>query len=104
MILDYLGHSEFIAILKNASGQDVTILSDTWLSNYAFGDLMGRNPTFDINYDILHHIDAIFISHTHCDHLDPYTLISLYKNLKNSPTLLIPETMLFLKDTFLKYL
>ncbi len=104
MILDYLGHSEFIAILKNASWQDVTILSDTWLSNYVVGDLMGRNPTFDINYDILNHIDAIFISHTHCDHLDPYTLIKLYKNLKNSPTLLLPETMLFLKDIFLEYL
>ena len=100
MILDYLWHSEFIAILKNSQWQDVTIISDTWLSDYIVGDLMWRNPTFDINYDVLTQIDAIFISHWHTDHLDPYTLVDLYKNLKNIPILLIPETLQFLKEVF----
>lgn len=61
---------------------------------------MGRNPTFQIDYSILTSIDAIFISHGHTDHLDPYTLVDLYKNLWNSPLLLVPETLLFLKEIF----
>lgn len=104
MILDYLGHSEFLATLKNARGEDVSILSDSWLSNYVFGDLMGRNPTFNLDYTFLKKIDAIFISHSHCDHLDPYTLIELYKNFENSPILLLPEVLLFMKEIFEKYL
>lgn len=104
MIIDYLWHSEFLAILKNKKEEKVTILSDSWLSDYVVGDLMGRNPTFTLNYDILHSVDAIFISHAHCDHLDPYTLIELYKNFKKSPPLLLPETLSFLEEIFIKYL
>jgi L-ascorbate metabolism protein UlaG (beta-lactamase superfamily) len=104
MILDYLGHSEFIATLKNKSGKDVTILSDTWLSDHIVGDLMGRNPTFSLDYSVLTQIDAIFISHAHTDHLDPYTLVGLYKNLASKPILLIPETLTFLKSTFEEFL
>ncbi len=104
MIIDYLWHSEFLATLKNSNNEEVKILSDSWLSDYVVGDMMGRNPTFSLNYRLLESIDAIFISHAHCDHLDPYTLIDLYKNLKNSPILLLPETLSFLKDLFIKYL
>jgi L-ascorbate metabolism protein UlaG (beta-lactamase superfamily) len=104
MILDYLGHSEFIATLKNKSGKDVTILSDTWLSDYIVGDLMGRNPTFSLDYSVLTQIDAIFISHAHTDHLDPYILIEIYAHLVSKPILLIPETLTFLKSTFEEFL
>nr|MDD3719983.1 MBL fold metallo-hydrolase [Candidatus Gracilibacteria bacterium] len=104
MIIDYLGHSEFLINIENADGKIVKIMSDAWLTNYAFGDLMARNPTFKLDYEKLGEIDAVFISHSHCDHFDPYTLIEMQKNFKNLPTLLIPETIRFLVPLIQKYL
>lgn len=62
-------------------------------------------------------IDAIYISHSHTDHLDPYTLIEIYsaysseqdfspvRNDKNKgPTLLIPFTLEYLAPLFREYL
>ncbi len=104
MQIDYLWHSEFLINIENADWKPVKIMSDAWLTNYAFWDLMARNPTLTIDYDKLWEIDAIFISHSHCDHFDPYTLSEMYKNLNNLPILLIPETIKFLTPLLDKYL
>lgn len=103
MKIQYLWHSEFIVELKNKNWQTVKIMSDSWLSNYAFWDLMERNPKMKIDYEKFN-VDAIFISHSHCDHLDPYTLMEIYENIKPRPLLLIPETLNFLVPLFKKYL
>ncbi|MDD2870929.1 MAG: MBL fold metallo-hydrolase [Candidatus Gracilibacteria bacterium] len=104
MKIDYLGHSEFLINIENNKGENVRILSDCWLSNYVFGDLMARNPTFKIDYSKFGDLDAIFISHSHSDHFDPYTLVEFYNNLSKLPLLLIPETMEFLVGLLEKYL
>ena len=104
MKIDYLWHSEFLVTIKNKEKEDIRILCDSWLSNYAFGDFMERNPMIEIDYSKLPQIDAIFLSHSHCDHVDPYTLINIFKNSKNPPLLLVPITIEFLVPIFKKYL
>ena len=104
MIIDYLGHSEVLINMKNSKWETVKILSDTWLSSYSVADLMQRNPIVNINYDLLETVDAVFISHSHMDHLDPYSLINIFSKLKNKPILLLPETLAFTKDLFLSEL
>ncbi len=103
MKLHYLWHSEFLVEMKNSSWETVKILSDAWLSDYAFWDMMARYPKIEIDFEKMW-IDAIFISHSHCDHLDPYTLIKIYETQKPRPLLLIPETLIFLVPLFEKYL
>ncbi len=103
MKIHYLWHSEFLVEIKNSTWKTIKILSDAWLSNYAFWDMMARYPKIEIDYEKLE-LDAIFLSHSHCDHLDPYTLIKIYENLKPRPLLLIPETLIFLVPLFEKYL
>ena len=83
MKIDYLWHSEFLIELKNKDSENVRILCDAWLSDYACGDMMWRNPTFKIDYNTIWKIDAIYLSHSHTDHVDPYTLIELYNKLDN---------------------
>ena len=53
--------------------------------------------TVKIRFDIekLKTLDAIYISHAHCDHLDPYTLIEIYKYA--SPILILPFTLKYLE-------
>lgn len=104
MKIDYLWHSEFLMELENKNSQKVRILCDAWLSDYACWDMMWRNPTFKIDYNTIWKIDAVFLSHSHTDHVDPYTLIDLYKKLDHKPVLLIPETIEFLVPLFEKYL
>jgi ribonuclease BN (tRNA processing enzyme) len=65
---------------------------------------MARNPTFKIDYSKFKDIDAIYISHSHSDHFDPYTLVEFYNNLEILPLLLIPETMEYLVSLIVKYL
>jgi len=70
---------------------------------------MERNPMIKIDYSKLPKIDAIFLSHGHCGHIDPYTLINytlieMYQNIAPRPLLLIPETIEFLIPLFKKYL
>lgn len=103
MKIDYLWHSEFLINIEWKDWKIVKILSDCWLSNYVFWDLMARNPTFKIDYRKLWDIDAVFISHSHSDHFDTYTLIEFYNNFDNLPLLLIPETMEFLVWLIEKY-
>jgi len=104
MQIDYLWHSEFLLSIKNTNNEIISILCDSWLSNYAFWDFMERNPQISIDYDKFKDLDAIYLSHAHCDHIDPYTLIDLYKNIKNPPILLIPNTIEYLIPLFKKYL
>lgn len=104
MKIDYLWHSEFIISMDNKFWNQTRILSDVWLSDYAVWDLMWRNPTFKIDYNKIWKIDWIYLSHSHTDHIDPYTLIELYNLLDYKPTLLVPETIIYLIPLFQKYL
>ena len=102
MKLFWLWHSEFLLEIKNKKWEQKTILSDAWLSNYAFWDFMERFPKLEIDFSKLAKIDWIFLSHAHCDHFDPYTLIEIYKH--QNPDILLPETLLHLQDILEKYL
>jgi L-ascorbate metabolism protein UlaG (beta-lactamase superfamily) len=68
------------------------------LSDYSVADLMQRNPIINIDFSKFENLDAIFISHSHMDHLDPYSLLKLYQNLENKPILLLPETLAYFED------
>ena len=102
MKIDYLWHSELLITLKNNFNQDIKILSDAWLSWYSVADLMQKNPITNIDLDNFSP-DAVFISHAHMDHLDPYSLKKIF-NKKDKPLLLLPETLEYLKDIFEKNL
>jgi L-ascorbate metabolism protein UlaG (beta-lactamase superfamily) len=65
--------------------------------------MMARYPKIEIDFEQMQ-VDAIFLSHSHSDHLDPYTLIKIYEIQKPRPLLLIPETLLFLVPLFEKHL
>ena len=104
MKIDYLWHSEMIIRMKNDMWKEISILSDSWLSDYCVWDLMWRNPQLQFDYKKLWHIDAIFLSHSHTDHIDPYTLCELCKNLETAPMLLVSETIAYLIPLFTAYL
>ncbi len=104
MKIDYLGHSEFLVTIENSSWKKIKILSDSWLSDYVFWDFMERNPMIKIDYSKLWNIDAIFLSHSHSDHIDPYTLLEIYKKIIPRPILIIPETIEYLVPLFKQYL
>lgn len=102
MKIDYLGHSEFIVEMEGERGT-VRILADAWLSSHAFGDFLSRNPVLPPNTpELLPPLDGVFLTHPHCDHFDPYTLVALYR--KQRPALLLPETALYLKPLLDEYL
>jgi ribonuclease BN (tRNA processing enzyme) len=104
MKIYFLGHSEIIVEIKNYKKESIRILNDAWLSNFAFGDFLQRNPIWNWNYPFLGKIDYIYLSHPHCDHFDPYSLYWIYQHQK--PTILLPENIgwaeelirFFLKD------
>ncbi|PCI24240.1 hypothetical protein COB57_05305 [Candidatus Peregrinibacteria bacterium] len=102
MIITGLGHSELIVEMKNKKGNTVRLLSDAWLSDYAFGDFMERFPRLNIDWKNFPKLDGVFLSHAHCDHFDPYTLVELYKH--QQPEILIPETLTYLEETIRKHL
>ncbi|GIX42068.1 MAG: hypothetical protein KatS3mg129_1801 [Leptospiraceae bacterium] len=102
MKLYFLGHSELIIELKNNKNQSIRILNDVWLSNYAFGDFLQRNPLWKWNSNFLGRIDFIFLSHPHCDHFDPYSLYWIYKHQK--PDIILPENMYWAESLIKKYL
>ncbi|MDF1682820.1 MAG: hypothetical protein P1U46_03790 [Patescibacteria group bacterium] len=66
--------------------------------------MMARNPRIEVNYKKLENVDAIFLSHSHMDHIDPYSLIDIFTKLEKKPDLLISETLSFLIPIFVKYL
>jgi hypothetical protein len=99
VILASPGHSEVLLEIEGSTGP-VRILFDAWLSDFAFGDFMQRNPRVDLGS--IGKLDAVYISHSHCDHLDPYTLTALYQ--KQTPVLVVPETIEFLVPLLSKFL
>ncbi len=56
----------------------------------------------DFDHEKISSIDAIYISHAHTDHLDPYTLLEIYKHA--NPLLLLPITLSYLTPLFVEYI
>lgn len=102
MKLSFLGHSQFILEINNSSGRNVRLLFDSWLSDFAFGDLMSRNPRLNLDMDKLPELDGIYLTHPHCDHFDPYTLVEIYK--KQNPPLLLPSTAQYLQAVIKEFI
>ena len=65
---------------------------------------MGRFPRLRFDVEALGPIHAVYLSHAHCDHLDPYTLLRLWQALPAPPVLLLPVSLSFLLPVFAKYL
>ena len=65
---------------------------------------MGRFPRLRFDFSVLGEIHAVFISHAHCDHLDPYTLVRMWKKIPNPPVLFLPVSLHFLQPVFHTYL
>ncbi len=102
MIITPLWHTEFLVDIANPTWDNVRILVDSWLSDYAVGDLMERSVKIKLDPEKLSSLDAIYISHAHSDHLDPYTLVEIYQHA--SPLLIFPITLRFLAPVFAEYL
>ncbi len=94
MLISPLGHTEFGITIQNKQGENIRILVDAWLSDYAFGDLMERTPRLELDNEKIKTLDVIYLSHAHCDHFDPYTLFPIYGIV--NPLLILPETLAFL--------
>lgn len=105
MIITPLWHTEFLVDIENNSWSNVRLLVDTWFSDYAIGDLMERTSRFRLDQVMISSIDAIYISHAHCDHFDPYTLLDIYTPARSSyPILILPETLRYLEYLIVKYI
>ena len=63
---------------------------------------MERNTKIKLDPEKMKSIDAVYISHAHTDHLDPYTLVEIYQHA--SPLLILPVTLRFLTPLFAEYL
>ena len=103
MKLHAFGHSSFYLEIDSPAGEPVHILGDPWLSDTVIGDLMGRYPRVRWAGEIPP-IDAIYLSHSHTDHLDPYSLVALWKQLESPPALLLPQSLAYLIPLFTEYL
>ncbi|MGE3167008.1 MAG: MBL fold metallo-hydrolase [Planctomycetota bacterium] len=104
MKISALGHSSFLLEMQAADGRTVTILGDPWLSDYVIGDLMGRYPRVRVDLDAMPPLDAIYISHSHTDHLDPYALTWLWQHARHLPRLLVPQSLEYLVPLFEEFL
>jgi len=102
MKITSLGHTECLLEFTLASGKVWRLLLDAWLSDFSVADCMERTPRVKIDWSSLPQIDAVFISHSHMDHLDPYFLTELYRH--QSPTLLLPSMLGYLVPTVREYL
>ncbi len=102
MIITPLWHTEFLVDIQNQQLENIRILIDSWLSEYVIGDLMERNTLIDLDPTELSTIDAIYISHSHTDHLDPYTLVEIYKHA--NPLLILPVTLRYLGALFTEFI
>lgn len=63
---------------------------------------MERTPRLVLDDSKLRTLDVVFLSHSHCDHFDPYTLIPLFRVA--NPVLLVPETLEYLVPVVTKYI
>ena len=93
-----------LSFVHEDTGESTQILVDPWLSDHATGDAMGRFPRLRFAFSELDRIDAVYLSHAHCDHLDPYTLTRLWQELASPPVLLLPVSLSFLIPVFEEYL
>ncbi len=105
MKITALGHScVLLAFDDPESGESTRILVDPWLSDHAVGDAMGRFPRLRFEMADLGPIHAVYLTHAHCDHLDPYTLIHLWDELETPPVLILPVSLAFLVPVFEEHL
>jgi Beta-lactamase superfamily domain len=102
MIITPLWHTEFLVDITNKNQENVRILVDIWLSDFAIGDLMERTMKVRLDPEKIRTLDAIYISHAHCDHFDPYTLIEIYAH--GSPILILPFALRYLEVLIHEYL
>ena len=93
-----LGHSSFLLEIDTPDGEPLRLLGDPWLSDYLIGDLLGRFPRVRFDTKDLAPLEAIWISHSHTDHFDPYALVRLWRELPERPRLILPQSLLFLHD------
>lgn len=100
MQITALGHSCVLLDFHHDHGGHTRILVDPWLTDHATGDAMGRFPRLRFEIEALGRVDAVFLSHAHCDHLDPYTLVRLWRELADPPVLLLPVSLAFLVPIF----
>jgi L-ascorbate metabolism protein UlaG (beta-lactamase superfamily) len=101
MKITALGHSCLVLSFGSHDNGDLTrILVDPWLSDHAVGDAMGRYPRLRFETADLGPIHAVYLSHAHCDHLDPYTLLRLWRELPSPPVLILPVSLAFLVPVF----
>jgi len=63
---------------------------------------MERSTKVELDETKLETIDALYISHSHTDHFDPYTLVKIYKHAH--PLLLLPFTLSYLIPLIREYL
>jgi len=105
MQITALGHSCVLLSFQSAdTGETTRILVDPWLSDHAIGDAMGRFPRLRVDVADLAPVHAVYISHAHCDHLDPYTLTRLWRELASPPVLLLPVSLSFLLPVLREHL
>lgn len=64
--------------------------------------MMERIVKVQLDREKIDTIDAIYISHSHTDHLDPYTLMEIYTHA--SPIFLLPFTLAYLEPLLHGYL
>lgn len=105
MIITPLGHTQFLIDIKNPEQKSVKILVDSWISSYVLGDLMERSVKIIPDYEALSSLDAIFISHSHSDHFDPYALVKIFdKKWPKTPLLILPFTLEYLVPLIREFL
>ena len=104
MKLTSLGHSAYLLEMEGTRETPLRLLADPWLSDLLIGDLLGRFPRVRLDHSALSPLDAIYISHSHTDHLDPYTLLPLWRALDPKPAVLLPESLRYLRSLFEEYL
>lgn len=105
MQITALGHScVLLSLIDPATGEPTRILVDPWLSDHATGDAMGRFPRLRLDLAALAPVHAVFLSHAHCDHLDPYSLVRLWRELPEPPVLLLPVSLSHLVPLFEEFL
>ncbi len=63
---------------------------------------MERSVKIKLDPEKMKSIDAIYVSHAHTDHLDPYTLVEIYQHA--NPLLILPVTLRFLAPVFAEYI
>ncbi len=97
MKITSLGHTECLVEFPLQDSTVWRLMIDSWCSDFSPADCMERSPKITFDWGVVPKIDAIFISHSHMDHLDPYFLTECYQH--QSPLLLLSETLAYLLPT-----